>query len=149
MSLRNYWPAVAISFLAVLPASADPPKRSQLVPPTLEIAVLDPNADPMGRPAIKLNKRDDGRTEVEIPETVLVHRFYYTGDRTFQAQMLPGGPCIVVANHPKCGERLYIPVQMLPGAPRVHYTSRSIEYDFGKEGITIHFCTLFGSPKVE
>jgi len=30
-------------------------------------------------------------------------------------------------------------MQMLPGAPRVIYTAHSIEYDYGKQGITICF----------
>jgi hypothetical protein len=118
-----------------------------LVPPTLEIEVLDPNADPQGNPAVELQPRDDGRMGVEIPRTILVHKYYYTGDRTFQAQLLHGGPCIVVVNHPKTGERCYIDVQMLPGAPKVTYTPHKIEYDFGAHGICIDF-GLFGFPKV-
>jgi hypothetical protein len=80
---------------------------------------------------------------------VLVHRYYYTGDRSFQARLLPGGPCIVVVSHPKTGERLYIPVQLPPGAPRVTYTPDSIEYDYGTQGVTISFCCLLcEKPKV-
>jgi hypothetical protein len=120
------------------------------VPPTLEIAVMDPNVDPLGRPAIKTKPSGaPGTLQIDVPETVLVHRYYYTGDRSFQAQFLPGGPCIVVVNHPKTAERLYIPVQMLPGAPRVIYTSHAIEYDFGSQGVSIRFCALTGRPKVE
>ncbi len=124
--------------------------KGAFVAPTLEIAVLDPNADPLGRPAVQYQPGPiPGRMTVNIPETVLVHRFYYTGDRNFQAQLLPGGPCIVVVRHPRCGELLYVPVQMPPGAPRVYYSSNSIEYDFGKHGVTLRFCTLHGQPKVE
>ena len=119
------------------------------VPPTLEIAVLDPNVDPLSRPAIKTKIDAVGNLQIDVPETVIVHRYYYTGDRSFQAQFLPGGPCIVAVNHPKTGERLYIPVQMTPGAPRVIYTSHSIEYDYGKHGVSILFCLLTGRPKVE
>jgi hypothetical protein len=90
-----------------------------------------------------------GRVIVDIPPTVLVHRYYYTGDRSFQFKMLPGGPCIVVANHPKTGERLYIPVQFPPGAPRVHYRCDSIEYDYGTHAVSICFCGLLHcGPKV-
>ena len=46
---------------------------------------------------------------------------------------------VVVVNHPKTGERCYIDVQMIPGAPRVTYTGHSIEYDYGQQGICIHF----------
>src|SRR5262249_52991165 len=83
------------------------------------------------------------RLIVDIPEVVLVHRYYYTGDRTFQGPFLPGGPSIVVLNHPKTAERLYIPVQMLPGAPRVTYRHHCVEYDYGGRRITISF-GLFG-----
>jgi hypothetical protein len=61
--------------------------------------------------------------------------------------MLPGGPSIVVAFHPRTGQQCYIPVQMLPGAPQVHYTGHKIEYDYGRHGICISF-GLFGEPKV-
>ena len=85
---------------------------------------------------------------MEIPPAVLVHKYYYTGDRSFQAQMLPGGPSIIVVHHPKTGERCYIEAQMLPGAPRVTYTAHSIEYDYGENGITVYF-GLFGTPTIK
>lgn len=116
------------------------------VPPTLEIEVLDPNVDARGNPAV-LTKPfclptpfgPDGRVAVDIPPTVLVHRYYYTGNRSFVGPMLPGGPSIVVAHHPRTGERLYVSVMMLPGAPRVVYTSKEIEYDYGTQAIIICF----------
>ena len=118
------------------------------VPPTLEIEVLDPNVDPMGNPAVVVVRNlGGGESIVDIPPVVLVHRYYYTGDRSFQGPMLPGGPSIVVVNDPRDGQRCYIPVQMLPGAPRVHYTGRKIEYDYGRNGITISFA-LWRKPKV-
>ncbi len=119
------------------------------VPPTLEIEVLDPGVDPLGNPAVVVRPGLNGQCmDIDIPPVVLVHRYYYTGDRSFQAQMLPGGPSIVVVNHPKTGERCYIPVQMLPGAPRVTYSGHSIEYDYGENGITVHF-GLFGQPTIK
>lgn len=118
------------------------------VPPAQEIEILDPGVDPLGNPAVQLKESKAGDTEVDIPPAILVHKYYYSGDRSFQAQMLPGGPVVVVANHPKTGERCYIPVQMIPGAPRVHYTAKGIEYDYGTRGITVHF-GLFGGPTVK
>lgn len=109
------------------------------VPPWLEIEVLDPGVEPEGNPAVRLERRTDGQLDVEIPPTILVHRYYYSGDRSFQAQILPGGPCIVVCNHPRNGERVYVPVQMMPGAPRVTYTAHSIEYDYGQNAMEITF----------
>ena len=116
------------------------------VPPTLEIEVLDPNADPMSRPAVELTQGENGM-KVDIPPVVLVHRYYFTGERSFQAQLLPGGPTIVVANHPKTGVRTYVDVQMPPGAPRVTYTDRAIEYDFGDTAVSVCF-GLIGDPSV-
>jgi hypothetical protein len=132
------------------------PHQPVPVPLDLEIEVLDPNVDPRGnlailtRPApIPTALGTSGRVIVDIPPAVLVHRYYYTGDRSFQFRMLPGGPCIVVANHPKTGERLYIPVQFPPGAPRVHYYADCIEYDYGCQTVTISFCGLLHcGPKV-
>jgi hypothetical protein len=117
------------------------------VPPSLEIEVLDPGVDPLGNPAVVLNRAENGGLKVDIPPVVLVHRYYYTGDRSFQGPMLPGGPSLIVVNHPKTGERCYVPVQMMPGAPRVTYTAHCIEYDYGAWGTTLSF-GLFGHPKV-
>jgi hypothetical protein len=117
------------------------------VPPTLEIEVLDPNADPLGNPAVITKKDESGNTVVDIPPVVLVHRYYYTGDRSFQGPMIPGGPSIIVLNHPRTGERLYVQTQMLPGAPRVVYTHSSVEYDYGPQAIILKF-GLHGKPSV-
>jgi len=108
------------------------------VPPGQEIEVLDPRVDPTGKPAVVLRELD-GQICVDIPPTVLVHRYYYTGDRSFQAQLLPGGPTMVGVSHPKTGQRCYIEVQMPPGAPKVTYCGHAIEYDFGRQGVTILF----------
>lgn len=114
-------------------------RPSAPVPPTLEIEVLDPGVDPVGNPAVIVRPFSDGVAKVEVPPTVLVHRYYYTGNRSFQGPLLTGGPCIVVANHPKSGERAYVSVQMPPGAPRVSYDADAIEYDFGPQSVTVKF----------
>jgi hypothetical protein len=120
------------------------------VPPAQEIEILDPNADPLGRPAVNVTAvtGHDHLAQIEIPPTVLVHRFYYTGDRSFQGPMLPGGPTIIALNHPGDGERIYLEVQMLPGAPRVIYTRHSIEYDYGPQSIILRF-GAHGKPRVD
>jgi hypothetical protein len=149
--IRGAWIAglgwMAVVALLAAPVQAAKPRAP--VPPTQEIEVLDPSADPLGQPAVELkdNCQMPGCQEVVIPPVVLVHRYFYTGDRSFQAQLLPGGPSIVVVNHPRTGERCYVPVQMLPGAPVVRYTPHAIEYDYGAHGITLSF-GLFGKPKV-
>lgn len=127
-----------LSLVGVLPSrlSAEPPPWK--VPAHLEIEVIDPGVDALGNPAVILQPRGPQMT-VEIPPTVLVHRYYYTGDRTFQGPYVPGGPSILVVNHPTTGERCYVPAQMLPGAPRVKYSACGIEYDYGEQGITLLF----------
>lgn len=118
------------------------------VPPRLEIEVLDPGVDPNGNPAVRLQDDGFGQMNVDIPPVVLVHRYYYSGNRSFQGPMLPGGPSIIVVNHPQTGERCYIPAQMMPGAPRVTYTKHGIEYDYGRHGMSVAF-GLLGKPTVK
>lgn len=108
------------------------------VPATQEIEVILPGVSSDGIPAV-LVESDNGAAKIEIPPTVLVHRYYYTGDRSFQGPYIPGGPCIVVANHPKTKCRVYADVQMLPGAPEVLYSKDMIEYRYGKSRILVSF----------
>jgi hypothetical protein len=117
------------------------------VPPTQEIEVLDPNVDPTGKPAVIPVVGPDGVARVDIPPTVLVHRYYYTGDRSFQGPLLAGGPTVLVLSHPADGERLYLQVQLPPGAPRVIYTRHSVEYNYGQQSVILTF-GLHGCPKI-
>lgn len=138
---------VSLSLWALAATATAAHRPPAAVPPGDEIEVLDPNADSLGRPRVELREDCHG-LQVDIPPAVLVHKYYYTGDRSFQAQLLPGGPTIIVANHPRTGQRCYVETQLLPGAPRVTYTSHSIDYDYGTHGITLVF-GLFGHPKVK
>jgi hypothetical protein len=138
------WLAWSLGATAV--HGAGPRPRSN-IPPSLEIEVLDPAVDPLANPAVRLNRVDENCLEVEIPPTVLVHRYYYSGDRSFQGPLLQGGPCIIVANHPRSGERCYIPVQMPAGAPQVTFTGKTIEYDFGEQNVAVVFGWL-GEPTI-
>lgn len=108
------------------------------VSPVDEIVVMDPGVDDEGNPKAIIQKNEHGDV-IDIPPTVIVHKYYYTGDRNFQGPFFPGGPSIVVVSDPVTHERLYLEVQMLPGAPRVTYRRNSINYDFGKKGIRIQF----------
>ncbi|MDP6446239.1 MAG: hypothetical protein QGG36_27650 [Pirellulaceae bacterium] len=135
---------------AVLIAFAPAPILAQqtTVPPADEIEVLDPGVDPTGKPAVLLRPGGKGdELRVEIPPTVLVHRYYYSGNRKFQGPPLPGGPSILVVNHPRTGERCYIPAQMKPGAPVVHYSQHGIAYEYPDGAITLHF-GLTGKPTI-
>lgn len=132
------------------------------VPPSQEIEILDPNVDPTGKPTVRTasfagtNPALPGavlpaavpQQTLDVPPAVLVHKFYYTGDRSFQGPMIPGGPLIVSVNHPKTLERVYVPITLPPGAPRVTYDENSIRYDYGPQSVTLIF-GLCGNPRVK
>lgn len=137
----------AILMLAMATQVAFAQARVARVIPSLEIEILDPNVDPRGNPGVIVGQDAWGQTQVDIAPTIMVHRYYYTGDRTFRGPDLPGGPSIIVAFHPKNGQKVYLPVQMLPGSPLVTYTAQSIEYDFGDRAVLVSF-PRFGNPTV-
>lgn len=133
--------AALVAMAAIAPSSRAADRKRSPVPPTQEIEILDPNVDPLGNPAVVTEPAPlhPGQARVAIPPAVLVHRFYYTGDRSFQGPMLPGGPMILVASHPKTAERVYLEVQMPPGAPVITYRHDRIEYDFGHRSLFVVF----------
>ncbi len=137
----------AVLILAMATQVAFAQARIARVIPSLEIEILDPNVDPRGNPGVIVGQDAWGQTQVDIAPTIMVHRYYYTGDRTFRGPDLPGGPSIIVAFHPKNGQKVYLPVQMLPGSPLVTYTAQSIEYDFGDRAVLVSF-PRFGNPTV-
>jgi hypothetical protein len=102
-----------------------------------ELIVVDPGVNEQGKPAVII---ENGR--VEIPPTLHVHPNYYCGDKEYQAQILQGGPTIIVANHPKSGEKLYIDAILPAGAPLVAYTSHTITYVYTDRRVCIEFCRL-------
>ena len=110
---------VAGSVRATGPHAATAP-----VPPTQEIELLDPGVDPTGKPTaiVRPDPNNPGLQQVDVPPAILVHKFYYTGDRTFQGPMLPGGPTIAALNHPKTGERTYVNIV----ADHVHDASQMV-----------------------
>lgn len=111
--------------------------RDVRVSPADEITVIDPGTSSEAKPEPLVN-----RNQIDIPPTLLVHNFYYTGDRDFRGPVFPGGPSVVVVEHPKTGIRMYIDVNMLPGSPRIVYRRKYIDYHFGKQKIRIQFCNL-------
>jgi len=113
--------------------------RPIVASPAEEITVFDPTTNLESKPSPTVRMSPDGHQRVDIPPTVIVHNFYYTGDRDFRGPALTGGPTIVVVNHPLTEERLYLEVQMLPGAPRITYRKDFIDYDFGTERIRLRF----------
>jgi hypothetical protein len=118
------------------------------VPPSDEIEILDPGVGTTHVLPVVTGVGDDGLQRVDVPPAVLVHRYYPSGDRSFQAQFLPGGPSVVAVNHPKTMERVYVPVTLPPGAPRVSYSGKSIVYDYGPQSVTLSFGAC-GQPTVK
>lgn len=117
------------------------------VPPVDELEVLDPRVDPEGKPRAIMVPQPDGSQRVEIPPTIIVHKLYYTGDRSFQGPLLAGGPTILVVSHPRTNEQMYVDVQLLPGIPIVRYFHDCIVYDYGHQVTVIKF-GLCGDPHV-
>lgn len=107
------------------------------VSPADELDVLDPQVDSEGKPKSQIVMGSDGRPQLEIAPTVIVHRHYYTGDRDFQAPYLTGGPMLIAVRHPATGEQHYVDVQLPPGAPRIYYRKSHIIYAYRDQAITL------------
>ena len=103
-----------------------------------ELVILDPGTHSRGLPAVVTRPGENGLT-VDIPPTVHVHRFYYSGDKEFQGPVLQGGPTTVVANHPKTGERKYINVTLPPGVPIIAHSKCAITYVYPNRRIALNF----------
>ena len=109
------------------------------VSPADELTVLDPASNSEPKPTPIVYQVPGAGQRVDIPPTVIIHNFYYSGDRDFRGPWLPGGPSILVVNHPLTAERQYLEVQMLPGSPRITYRKHYIDYDFGESRIRVRF----------
>lgn len=122
------------------PVLAEHRCQTLTVSPSDELMVIPPKVDSLNLPrAVFVPRGDSQHLDIEVPPTVILHRYYYTGNRDFQAQMLPGGPSVIVARHPGTGEQIAIEAQLLPGAPRVYYTRREIRYVYAEKTIAVHF----------
>jgi hypothetical protein len=109
------------------------------VSPLEELEILDPAGDPEGKPRSIVKPGVNGLPQIEVPPTIIVHRFYYTGDRDFQGPMLQGGPMIFAANSPATGEQIYVDVLLPPGAPRIKYRRDRIVYEYRDRSLTVKF----------
>lgn len=109
------------------------------VPPIDELEILDPRVDPEGKPRAQLVMGANGFAQIETPPTIIIHRYYYTGDRDFQGPMLQGGPTLLTVNDPASGEQVQIEAFLPPGAPRITYRSDRIVYDYRESTITVRF----------
>ena len=110
------------------------------VPGLNELVILQPGAHERGLPAVRLDRTWDGNhLVVDIPPTVHVHRYYYSGDKEFQGPIIQGGPTVVVANHPKTGERMYIEVNLPSGAPKIVHNQCGIAYVYRDRRVILRF----------
>lgn len=136
--------ALPLSFSSTLYAQTHSTARTATVAvaPVSEITVIDPQTNSEGLPQPLVVGPLENQ-QVDIPPTLIVHNYYYTGNRDFRGPALPGGPSIIVATHPYTGERLYLSVNMLAGSPRVTYRKSHIDYDFGHQKVRVRFAHPF------
>jgi hypothetical protein len=133
MKKRLQWLFFAACVLASVAADGQEPRE----PGFNELVVIDPAVQENGLPIPIV---EGG--QVEIPPTLHVHPYYYCGDKEYQAQILNGGPTIIVANHPKTGDKLYIDAVLPAGAPEIAYNANSITYVYSDRRVVIEFPPL-------
>jgi hypothetical protein len=104
-----------------------------------QLVVIPPGGHERGLPGIQLEPMTDGSLQVDIPRTIHVHRYYYDGDKEYQGPVIEGGPTIVVANHPKTGEQMYVNVTLPAGAPVIAYDKSGITYVYPDRRVEIKF----------
>ncbi|MFN9822898.1 MAG: hypothetical protein ACK58J_01975, partial [Planctomyces sp.] len=75
---------VAVLMMLTVAVAADDKVR---VPPADELMVIDPNVDSRNLPTPVFLPDGRGNQRIEIPPVVIVHRYYYSGDRSFQGPM--------------------------------------------------------------
>lgn len=116
------------------------------VPGLLELVVYKPGVHDRGLPQAifkdyQNQQRADGEVvqEIEIPPTVHVHRYYYSGDKEYQGPIVNGGPTLVVAKHPETGRQMYVDVVLPTGAPTIAYSKNTITYVYAAQRVSIKF----------
>lgn len=106
-----------------------------------ELVILDPGTDDRGLPGVEPVRTVDG-VVIDIPPTIHVHRYYYSGNKEYQGPIIDGGPTVVVANSPFTGERMYIDVMLPAGAPVIAYDKLSIKYIYPTRRVCLTFDPL-------
>lgn len=120
---------------SVSPAFAQEPSA----PGLHDLVVYDPGVHERGLPKAVFKPHGDYGFEIDIPPAVHVHRYYYSGDKEIQGPIINGGPTVVVANHPKTGNRMYIDVVLPSGAPRIAYNKHGITYVYPNQRVEVKF----------
>lgn len=136
---RYFWTAgiVALGLLAcTVPANLD--AVEPIVAGLNDLVVFDPGVHERGLPAVQIQEVD-GKSYVDLPPAVHVHRFFYSGDKEFQGPLISGGSTVVVAKHPKTGQTMMIDVMLPAGAPRIAHSKNSISYIYKSQRVEISF----------
>ena len=126
---------LVVAASAARPALGREPRASGLN----QLVVIPPGAHERGLPAVRFERTVDGGLTVDIPRTLHVHRYYYDGDKEYQGPILQGGPTVVVANHPRFGEQMYVDVTLPAGAPIIAYDKNSITYVYPDRRVEVKF----------
>lgn len=103
-----------------------------------DLVIYDPGTHEQGLPDVTFEPDGEGQ-EVDIAPIVHVHRNYYNGNQEYQGPIISGGPTVVVANHPRTGERMYLDVMLPAGAPIIEYDNSKITYVFADRRVVICF----------
>lgn len=145
MSLSSFTPRgfrVVLLLIAAMglatAAGATEPREAGLD----DLVIFPPNNHERGLPKVDF-VADGDNLKVDIAPTVHVHRYYYSGDREYQGPLIAGGPSVIVANHPKSNERLYINVMLPSGAPIISYDKNSITYIYPNYRVEVCFLPFF------
>lgn len=111
-----------------------------------ELAIFLASDHPRGLPEVEFHriKNDLQRLDIAIPPAVHVHRFYYDGNKEYQGPFVVGGPTVVVANHPKTNQRVYVEAQLPSGYPSIAYDKNSITYIYPERRVQIQFLACDG-----
>ncbi|QDV39049.1 hypothetical protein [Tautonia plasticadhaerens] len=96
---------------------------------------------PQGVPEVEFRQiRDElGRMGIAVTPAVHVHRYYYNGNKQYQGPFVVGGPTVIVANHPRTNERIYVEAQLPSGYPEIAYDDCSITYIYPERRVELKF----------
>ena len=75
----------------------------------------------------------------DIAPTIHFHRYFYSGDKTYQGPRIEGGPTTVVLRHPSTRKRMEIDVMLAPGTPEISYSRWSVTYIYPSHRTKILF----------
>lgn len=129
---------------------------AQAVPPTIipgqELIIIERTREPADTTSANTAQAQIDRLLADQPLPPLhVHPNYYSRDLSYQWKAIPRGRVLIVARHPKTGERQFAEAVLPNGSPIIEYRHDSITYLYeqAEERVIVHF-SLFGNkpPRV-